>query len=206
MIPLLYPPYLDIHRDQALDPDAVKDAVRDINPKAIMEWVALTGAIAAAGMWLTRKVIKPLWANIWGILKIGTSMEHVLTRINQLTAATALSEARTRLMIDNRADVGVWEADAQGRCTFANRKMLDALGGGFELVEGENWHGIIADEDRERVSDEWDRAIRTGTDFNLSYSWKRPRDGSRIPIRVLGRRISTGNQSFGWLCEVTFIF
>lgn len=206
MIPLLYPPYLDIRRDQALDPDAVKNSVQDINPKAIMEWVALTGAIAAAGMWLTRKVIKPVWANIWGILKIGNSMEKLGDCVAQLSASVALSEARTRLMINNRQDVGVWESDAEGNCTFANTKMLQALGGGFELVAGKNWIQVIADEDRDRVHREWVRAIETGTDFNLEYHWKRPDTGQHIPIRVEGRRIAVGSKALGWQCEVTFIF
>ena len=67
-------------------------------------------------------------------------------------------------------------------------------------------HGIIADEDRERVFDEWRRAVESGTDFNLSYHWKRPRDGSRIPVRVLGRRIGSEEKPLGWISEVTFIF
>lgn len=209
MIPMLAIPIYPDSRDdvkRVLDADSVKDAVRDVNPKAFLEWVALLSALAAGGMWAWKKMLKPVFENLWEIAKIGATAKLLCEGQDGIREAVAITDARTLLLVNNRADVAVWESDDKGQCTFANRRMLDALGGGFELVQGDNWNQIIWDDDRDRVSYEWSRAVETGTDFNLDYSWKKPRDGSRIPVRVTGYRVMYNGKVLHWICEAKFIF
>jgi PAS domain S-box-containing protein len=210
MISLLHPmfqPYVEPRRDQALDPDAVKDAVKGINPKTLLEWIALISAGLAGFMWAWRKLLKNICSNLWEIMKIGATAKLLREGQERLREQVSVTDARTKLIMNNRLDVGIWESEGgSGKCVFANRKMLDALGGGFEMVAGDNWHSIIADEDRERVFKEWQRCVEQGTDFNMEYEWKRPHDGSLIPVRVWGQRITDGEKTIRWICEVTFLF
>ena len=122
MITQPYPTFIEhIERHQSLD-------LKDVDPKEILGWLGVATAVAAGGRWLWKNVIKPVSGNLWAILCIGSIARRVEKRVDELAAGVAMAQARSRVMLNNRSDVAIWESDANGNCTFASRFMLEVLG------------------------------------------------------------------------------
>lgn len=110
--------------------------------------------------------------------------QDVVTLDTLVRHAHEIAEGKFEILF---ADVRrpIWESDAQGACIRCNRKMLDVLGRAFSEIQGHNWRSIIADEDRERVMEEWDNCVKYGRTFEMSYSWVH-KTGKLIPISATG--------------------
>jgi PAS domain S-box-containing protein len=178
--------------------------LKDVDPKEVLGWIGLATAAVAGGRWMWKKVIKPVGENLWAILCIGSIARRVEKRVDELAVGVALAQARSRVLLNARGDVAIWESNAQGECTFASRFMLEVLGRPFEDVAGNNWRSIIADKDKADVISEWDSNIADGLDFNREYHWIH-RNGSHIPVRVTSERIIESGKVIGWLCEAKII-
>lgn len=69
----------------------------------------------------------------------------------------------------NISEIPTFETDSRGACTFANKASLDLLGRTFEELKNFGWLNIIHPEDRQKVKDEWDAAIRDRRNFELTF-------------------------------------
>lgn len=119
-------------------------------------------------------------------------------QINRLENAMSLSEAQ-RLLLLNNVNNGVWASDVNGNCIWANEPLIKSVQGTVDDFVGTNWENIIYPPDRQKVSDEWMRAIRQKRDFNLHYRLYKLHDNT--PVEVHG--IATPARNFdgkvtGW--------
>ena len=114
------------------------------------------------------------------------------------------SEGRSRQVFDTLKHP-IWESDAEGRTIFANRFMLELLGVQFADLSGDGWRAIVHHDDRENVFDEWDSAIARKHDFILDYRWLDSHQRA-IPISVVCRRITDGDNTIGYIGHVTLLF
>lgn len=88
----------------------------------------------------------------------------------------------------------VWKSDGEGNCLWCNPYMLATLGRKMEELLGARWRSVIYDDDRERVTKEWDSCIKEGRTFEMRYRWKHA-DGSPIPIVATGSIIRDSAQT-----------
>src|SRR5215472_10439828 len=87
-------------------------------------------------------------------------------RRQQAEKELQVSEQRFEILCD-QAPLGIYEADAQGRCVYTNRKWSAMSGLTASDSLGHGWVKALHPEDRERVFKEWEVASRQGTTWEF---------------------------------------
>jgi PAS domain S-box-containing protein len=90
--------------------------------------------------------------------------------------ALKASEARYRILADLNPQA-IWMGSPDGRLTYANQMLLDYLGATIDQLEGEAWLSACHPQDKDRVREEWQRSVATGTDYDIEARMIRSRDG-----------------------------
>ena len=107
----------------------------------------------------------------------GTSLKD---SVNELRITVSALDGKFRAYAAHANIIG-WESSRDGRCVWASPAMLNLLGRSAEEVLGQSWRSVIAEQDRERVIDEWVDSVNEARSFYMTYSWIH-RDGHLIPI------------------------
>lgn len=63
----------------------------------------------------------------------------------------------------------IFLTDAAGNCTWVNMAYKKLCGASFEELQGSNWNRVIYPEDLTKVSEEWTRAVKNQSFFDLTY-------------------------------------
>lgn len=108
----------------------------------------------------------------------GTSLKD---QINRLEVAVSISESQ-RMLLLNSVPNGIWTSDVNGRYTWVNDYMRKATSANSSDFLGDNWENLIYPEDRQKVAEEWDRAIKQQRDFNLHYRMYNLKTNSAIEV------------------------
>jgi len=108
----------------------------------------------------------------------GATVKDSLARI-ELT--TARGEERQKILL-GLVPYAVFETDKEGHCTYVNRSYLRWTGRTEDEVLGDGWVNILAQDERERVTNEWDRAIKHKRLFEARYSIYNESTGERFPV------------------------
>ena len=126
-------------------------------------------------------------------------------RIEQQQSALALSERRYQTLIEAIPQM-VWSAGADGRIEYANRHWYEYTGLDAEGAAHLEWDCLLHPEDTERTWRAWDRAIGSGTTFEIEHRLRRASDGSYRwhLVRAAPLRTSTGEIT-SWLGTCTEI-
>jgi diguanylate cyclase (GGDEF)-like protein/PAS domain S-box-containing protein len=85
------------------------------------------------------------------------------------------SEARFRAISD-ASPLGIFVADADGGCVYANAAYQEISGLTFEQALGTSWRTAIHPQDRERVLADWHAAAHAGEPFRSEFRLLRPND------------------------------
>lgn len=91
------------------------------------------------------------------------------------------AEDKTRGLIDAVPQL-VWIARPDGYVTYQNRYGIEFLAMTHEQAEGDGWLAGIHPDDRQKMRETWQTALRTGEPFELEH---RARDGTRESYRWL---------------------
>lgn len=83
------------------------------------------------------------------------------------------SEARFRTLAYH-APIGIYQTDSWGNCTFVNERWCEIAGLSPEEARGQGWVKALHPEDRERVYQEWQRAVETEQEFSGEYRFQTP--------------------------------
>ncbi len=83
------------------------------------------------------------------------------------------SEERFRALATN-APVGIYEADAAGRCIFVNEQWCSIAGVSSEQAMHEGWENALHPDDREAVRDGWYDSVAAGRQFSGEYRFCTP--------------------------------
>lgn len=105
-----------------------------------------------------------------------------ITDRRRAEAALAASEARFR-SLSMQAPAGIFEADLNGRCVFANRHWCELMGIQPADAVGSAWDAPIHPEDRERVAAAGAAALAEQTELLVELRVVRP-DGCILWVRV----------------------
>jgi PAS domain S-box-containing protein len=90
-------------------------------------------------------------------------------------AELALQESEEQFRIlATHAPVGIFQADARGRCVFVNHKCLELTGLSFAQALDRGWQGAIHPEDRALVFQAWAETVRTRGEFALEFRLQTP--------------------------------
>jgi len=100
-------------------------------------------------------------------------VQHIIGRERALHLEVVAAEQRSR-SISRVLPVGVFQADVDGRCSYANDVALSMIGISLGDAVGEGWIRRLHPEDRDRVMEEWQAAALEGQDFRSEYRFRKP--------------------------------
>lgn len=103
-----------------------------------------------------------------------------ITRRKQIEEALRNSEQKLTesknffQLLTQVSPVGIYQTDAQGLGIFANDKCCEMMGLSHQQLQGKGWAEALMSEDRDRVYNEWEAAIREYRQFSLEYRFQQP--------------------------------
>jgi PAS domain S-box-containing protein len=71
----------------------------------------------------------------------------------------------------------IWEARPNGDCVFSNKRLLAYLDRTIEQIQGQGWIEAIHPDDRLRVSQTWENAVRSGKECSNEFRIRNGRTG-----------------------------
>lgn len=149
-----------------------------------------------------RLVIKPLYALL---KKLRTSFE-ILEKMHEefkpnggASLRDAVNRIEAKLLIEQHArramsmamDVGMFETDGQGMCTWVNQYYTDLTGLASEDAKNFGWVTGLFEDDRERVVEEWTSAVKQKRVFKLEYGMINSRNSEYAKVHCTAFPITT---------------
>jgi PAS domain S-box-containing protein len=95
----------------------------------------------------------------------GSSLKDTVIRINEMLCVL---NSRSLFTLD-RADIGLFECDRSGMCTFANSAMSNIFGLAQEELKGNGWLQAIDENERYEVWDAWHKMIEDNIPYDTTY-------------------------------------
>ncbi len=116
--------------------------------------------------------------------------------------AVAASETRFRNLAAF-APVAIFEADAAGRWTYANRRWTEFTGRVVDELGDDGWLETVHLDDRAAVADAWWGALDGGYAFTREVRHRRP-DGRTVPVQMEATPVrDDAGRVVGWLGTAT---
>lgn len=183
----------------------------------ILIWLTkIAGAIAAITLLLFN--IKRIFKFIYTLLFVlpesiksiekelkpngGSSLRDAIKRIEN---AQILQEQRLMLILDSNPEIGVFETDELGNCTRVNNTYCRILNKTPEECYGMGWTTALHPDDKEKVFNEWNLAVKYSRPFEGEYRFIRTHG---IPFNVKGKAFPIFNKDgkvFAWIGTITII-
>ncbi|NOZ10908.1 MAG: PAS domain S-box protein [Gammaproteobacteria bacterium] len=102
-----------------------------------------------------------------------SAINQMQENIKQSFAALKQSEAHFHVLA-KAAPVGIFSADAQGRCVYVNERWCELAGMSQTEALGEGWAQALHPDDRQRVFTEWQQSALDKVPFHSEYRYQRP--------------------------------
>ena len=102
------------------------------------------------------------------VVSLATTVKRIETATSIMTSQASRMEARQHSLL-NTIEIPTFETNAAGECVFANKAYLELINRTADEVKGFGWVNIIHPDDRAKVRNEWDAAIRDNRNFELAY-------------------------------------
>ncbi|MBF0461981.1 MAG: PAS domain S-box protein [Magnetococcales bacterium] len=125
--------------------------------------------------------INAIHVNLEGVEYI-LAVSRDMTERKRLEALLQENASRLRILLDT-SPAGIFETDAAGTGLYVNAKWQQMTGLTQEQAIGTGWSAALHPDDRDRVIEEWHRAVQEQRPFFLEYRFQRP-DG--VVAHVLG--------------------
>lgn len=110
-------------------------------------------------------------ANNKPVRMIGVVHDITKTKV----AITALAESEKKFQTLARiSPVGIFRADAEGRCTYVNDYWCRLSGIDAKEAQGDGWVDALHPEDINKVQKEWNASIKENRNFKLEYRFLHP--------------------------------
>ena len=95
--------------------------------------------------------------------------------IRASASASAATDGDSRFkVLATQVPVGLYEADANGRCTFVNLRWSEITGHPWDLALGDGWLRPVHPDDARRVAEAWERTVRSGEPYQIEFRVLRP--------------------------------
>lgn len=163
------------------------------------------GSVAGTLYGFYRFVIKPM-------IKLFLKFKQTLVLIEKMheefkpnggsSLRDAINRIETKLLIEQNArramsmgmDVGMFESDGQGMCTWVNQYYTNLSGLTIDEAKNFGWVTGIYEEDRERVVEEWTAAVKQKRIFKLDYGMFNARTAEYATVHCVAFPIATVKQ------------
>lgn len=85
--------------------------------------------------------------------------------------------------------VGVYLADENGKCMYANKKLLEMAGMTMKQAQGDGWNSAVHPEDRDSVLSSWEKMVSSHGKWGLEYRFQTPQ-GKITWVHGLARELT----------------
>ncbi len=175
---------------------------------------ALLEGWAVPETWASAAQIGPIWMNlaVYGAV-VGLAVTLVWNRqlkreVRQRQRAEASLQASENryAMLARSAPVGIFYADAAGRCLYVNQCWCQMRGMAAERAIGTGWQESVHPEDYDRVVAEWTQAVQENRPSQIEYRAQRLDNGevTWVYAQSVAERDDNG-QVVGYVSFVTDI-
>lgn len=127
-----------------------------------------------------------------------------VTRKKQMEIALRNNEQLFRSLTEV-APIGIFRTDAAGRCLYVNGRWCSMTGMDAAAAAGDGWADAIHPDDREKVIDEWNAAVKHQQQFRCEYRFQTK---EQIITWILGQAQAERNQNgdvLGYVGTITNI-
>jgi PAS domain S-box-containing protein len=156
--------------------------------------IAAASAIISGLIFIYKKALKPM-------IKMAVDMYKTIGKIDkifeEITPNGGTSIKDTINKIDYKVDIiqqiqeaesadnitANFRTDPEGNCVWVNRTYIRTIGYDLSQVLGHGWQNGIAEQDRERVVNEWYTAVKEDREFSMTFNFESPA-GVLIPAKV----------------------
>lgn len=109
----------------------------------------------------------------------GGSIKDKIDKIN--TKVDYIGERQKSLLQEH--EYALVETNAKGEVVWVNRTYTRLVQRERSEVMGTGWINVIAQEDKERVWNEWEQAVAAKREINLYFNFETP-GGKKIPVKA----------------------
>lgn len=154
--------------------------------------------VAGAAALLWRVGVRSCWTYTKALATMPLVVDKSFKMVTQLSNDTSVNGAVIHILLHHFGKP-IWRSGPSGNALWCNDVMLRLLGRTMDDIEGEGWRSIIAEDDRERVTREWQSCMEQDRKFDMTYSWLDAK-GGLVPIHATAHilRDELGNR-VGWL-------
>jgi PAS domain S-box-containing protein len=92
-------------------------------------------------------------------------------------SALRQSEQRYRFLADAMPQI-VWTAQPNNAVDYYNQRWYDYTGMTFNATQNWQWQSVLHPEDQERCLEGWEKAVQTGSSYQIESRFKRAIDGA----------------------------
>jgi PAS domain S-box-containing protein len=126
----------------------------------------------------------------------GSSLRDAINRIE----TKLLIEQHARRAVSMAMDVGIFETDGEGLCTWVNQYYSNITGLTTEEAKNFGWVNGIFEDDRDRVVEEWESAVKQKRIFKLEFGMLNSRTSEYNLVQCTAFPITTvKNEVIGFI-------
>jgi diguanylate cyclase (GGDEF)-like protein/PAS domain S-box-containing protein len=151
--------------------------------------VLLTG-----GMFLLRWQVTPLVKRLVRSERVAReNYDHLLA-----------SDAHIRVLTEV-SPVGIFRTDEQGNCIYVNERYCEITGLSMQQALGQGWARALHPDDRQRVIDAWNEAVRDKLPFNIECRYRQPSGEVVWILAQTTRELNESGRVRGYIGSITDI-
>ncbi len=160
---------------------------------------------ALLGLLYVSMVIYFLWPDIEEVL---LAFERVVIFIFTASVIAWLSDKleRSRIFFKTLSEIspaGIIRTDAEGICSYVNKRFTGITGIPKEQALGEGVCGLIYTEDKEKFSSDWSACTQNGTRMNHEYRFMKPDGTTAWVLFQAGPEKNVKGNITGYIATIT---
>lgn len=121
-----------------------------------------------------------------------------ITERKEIEEVLKNSELLYRSLTSN-APVAIFNSNEAGECTYVNEELMKYAGMTFEELRGFGWENALHPDDKQRVMNEWQYAIKSNTDFTSEFRFKSKNGKITFLAAKAIKLIDTDNNIYGYI-------
>jgi PAS domain S-box-containing protein len=126
----------------------------------------------------------------WLRVYLSPTRDGIAVFFHEDTESTQLHEEEELRALVDAIPHFVWISRPDGSTQYSNRQWCDYTGSTSEPIQGDEWLQFIHPDDRQRIQETWQTAVRTGTPYEVAHRIQNGRTGDyrwflarALPIR-----------------------
>lgn len=189
-----------MYREMAMEPESTTTTLTELAGLIKEYWGYLVGVLAAAvATWGFVRKCRQKYTSVREFVTLAINAPYAVVAIQNELFENGISklvelrgdviglkrmlmaETSNRRNTLNSVDTPLFECNKDGEVLWANNALLKVTGRPMERILGDNWRNSVATPDRRDVIEQFEDAVKDGTDCRLKF------------------RLSTGDESEIWV-------